>query len=85
MSHINACSECARAGPLEKRPDITIKALRRSLRDALHVREHFPVDMVSLPYTVLWSAFEKIAADQSANNKDRLFRGPLSRYRLQYT
>jgi len=44
---------------------------------------NFPVDKLSVSYTVLWNAFKKIAAPYSEDEKDALFRGTASRvYRL---
>ena len=45
---------------------------------------NFPVDKLSLSYTVLWNAFKKMAADASEPEKDALFRATASRvYRLE--
>ena len=44
---------------------------------------NFPVDKLSLSYTVLWNAFKKMAAEYSEDEKDALFRGTATRvYRL---
>jgi predicted TIM-barrel fold metal-dependent hydrolase len=51
--------------------------------DRCMFESNFPVDKISLSYTVLWNAFKKIAAPGSEDEKDALFRGTASRvYRL---
>lgn len=45
---------------------------------------NFPVDRLSLPYTTLWNAFEKLAAPYSPSEQDDLFRGTAARaYRIE--
>jgi L-fuconolactonase len=45
---------------------------------------NFPVDRRSVGYTVLWNAFQKIAASYSENEQNSLFAGTAQRaYRLQ--
>ncbi|MBB84689.1 MAG: amidohydrolase [Deltaproteobacteria bacterium] len=44
---------------------------------------NFPVDRLSLPYTTLWNAFEKLAADYSETEQEALFRGTAAQvYRI---
>ena len=51
--------------------------------DRCMFESNFPVDKLSLSYTVLWNAFKKMAAGYSESEKDALFRGTASRvYRL---
>jgi len=45
---------------------------------------NFPVDFGSCSYATLWNAFKRIAADRSADQKQRLFSGTAARvYRLE--
>ncbi len=44
---------------------------------------NFPVDKLSLSYSILWNGFKKIVADFSDDEKDAMFRGTASQvYRL---
>jgi predicted TIM-barrel fold metal-dependent hydrolase len=40
---------------------------------------NYPVDRATLDYTVIWNAFQKIAADYSAREQDDLFAGTAAR------
>ena len=51
--------------------------------DRCMFESNFPVDRVSCSYTVLWNAFQLIAADLSPSERDSLFRGTAeAAYRL---
>lgn len=51
--------------------------------DRAMFESNFPVDKLSLSYTVLWNAFKKIAARYSESEKDQLFAATAERfYRL---
>ena len=46
---------------------------------------NFPVDKLSVSYSVLWNAFKKITARYSDDEKDAMFRGTASRvYRIDW-